>query len=289
MKCNYYYRDLKDLVTSSTDPVLFGVHIPEEHRFAVLWDALILILGQGCYDAHDRVALQAIAHSFQIPWESMAAAEDVVGRHIGICATIVVDGTDDELLFHDSKGDGRWWKIGLAALVGGGMLLVSGSLAAPFLLPAFGGLMTHISVAASALGVASVASVSTAGGSMAAAGGVTMVAGIFGLTGASVAGYKVAKRTAGVEDFAFQKIVPQLWEDCGGMHVTLWVPGWLTDGDMLEVDGSQSDALWGPIIDQSPYGEHYSVLWERKHLLEWGDALQSFLTSKMATEVSDLL
>ena len=46
----------------------------------------------------------------------------------------------------------------------------------------------------------------TAGGSVVAAGGAPMVAGIFGLTGASVAGYKVAKRTAQVDDFSFEKI-----------------------------------------------------------------------------------
>ena len=41
---------------------------------------------------------------------------------------------------------------------------------------------------------------------MVAAGGAPMVAGIFGLTGASVAGYKVAKRTAQVDDFSLEKI-----------------------------------------------------------------------------------
>ena len=34
-----------------------------------------------------------------------------------------------------------------------------------------------------------------------------------------------------------------------------------------------------------PSGEHYAVIWEKEHLLEWGDALDSFLTSKMASEV----
>ena len=33
-----------------------------------------------------------------------------------------------------------------------------------------------------------------------------MVAGLFGVTGAAVSGYKVAKRTAQVEDFSFSKI-----------------------------------------------------------------------------------
>ena len=35
--------------------------------------------------------------------------------------------------------------------------MVSGGLIAPFLIPAFGGIMTHVSVAASAVGVSSVA------------------------------------------------------------------------------------------------------------------------------------
>ncbi len=132
-----------------------------------------------------------------------------------------------------------------------------------------------------------------------------MVAGIFGLTGASVAGYKVAKRTAGVDDFSFEKIGISLsfpLENCffdgliespsapkdgsisNGMHVTLWIPGWLVDSDFVEGTSLSKD-LWQLAASQSPSGEHYSLVWERQTLLEWGDALQSFLTSKMASEV----
>ena len=68
------------------------------------------------------------------------------------------------------------------------------------------------------------------------------------------------------------------------MHAVLWVPGWLVDSDFGE-GGCVSKDLWAGAVGECPWGEHYSVVWERPHLLEWGDALQSFLTSKMASEV----
>ena len=90
----------------------------------------------------------------------MVAAEEVICQHLGMTADLSFSQAQDggaALPLEESEASGRWWKIGLAAVLGGGVLMVSGGLVAPFLLPAFGGLMTHVSVAASAVGVSTIA------------------------------------------------------------------------------------------------------------------------------------
>lgn len=77
-------------------------------------------------------------------------------------------------------------KVGGAAVVGAVALGLTGGLATPFV--------------AAALGVVG------AGGLLGAVGGSIFVASMFGAAGAGLGGYKVARRTGGVDDFGFEPI-----------------------------------------------------------------------------------
>ena len=59
----------------------------------------------------------------------------------------------------------------------------------------------------------------------AAFGGLSAVLGVsFGAAGAGLVGYKVMRRTAGLDEFAFDLV-----DDSPGLPVAVGVAGWLTD------------------------------------------------------------
>jgi Protein of unknown function (DUF726) len=162
--------------------------------------------------------------------------------------------------------NGRWWKVGLGAALGGGALMLTGSLTAPLVLPAFGGLMSTVGLGALS--------------HTAAAGSVPVIAGLFGLTGAGVTGMKIARRTAGVQEFGFEQLVNEGQTEPGvALNAVLGVSGYL-------IEDEDSNSSWHLMPNQIPFGDHYALKWESEYLLRLGDALTSFLTTKLATEAA---
>jgi hypothetical protein len=74
--------DIEDIRHADYEPLLFTRSIDEQHHFAVLWDALVLSLCSGRYDARNRVALRCLTAHLRVPWECIAAAEDEIAASL---------------------------------------------------------------------------------------------------------------------------------------------------------------------------------------------------------------
>jgi len=258
-------HDMEDIRRAHYEPLLFTRSIDEQHHFAVLWDALVLSLCSGRYDARNRVALRSLTSHLGVPWECIAAAEDEIAASLELKHLLQVEECDEELILSEST-TGRWWKVGLGAALGGGALMLTGSLTAPLMLPAFGGLMSTVGLGALS--------------HTAAAGSMPVIAGLFGLTGAGVTGMKIARRTAGVQEFGFEQLLNESQTEPGvALNAVIGVSGYL-------IEDEDSNASWRLMPNQMPFGDHYSLKWESEHLQRLGDALTSFLTTKLATEAA---
>ena len=148
-------------------------------------------------------------------------------------------------------------KIGGAAVVGGTLIGLTGGLAAP-------AVIAGLTVMGTVVGVGGSLAISAA-----AFGGLSAVLGVsFGAAGAGLCGYKMMRRTADLNDFAFDMI-----DTSPGLPVTVGVPGWLA---------SAEDSAWkvwdGALCDvASDGGEALALRWETKLLIEMGKVVSSFL------------
>lgn len=140
----------------------------------------------------------------------------------------------------------RPWKVGLAALSGGALMLYSGGLAAP----SIAGSLFALCTAGSTIGAVGTTA-ATVATSVTAAMGVTIsstaaITAMFSASGAGLAGYKMKKRVAGVKEFFFLPLYSEwpidavcLSSEQGstgnasetGLPVFICVPGWREDGD----------------------------------------------------------
>lgn len=146
------------------------------------------------------------------------------------------------------QGSYRWLKIGAAGVVGGGALFLTGGLAAP----AVGGAMAATGFGAGAVAV----------------GSSTMVIGsVLGLGGAGLAGYKMSKRTGGVEEFAFEHLGGGIAGE--GMSAYIFVPGYLAqDDEENHIQGGFNgfaETCKQVSADFVMSGEHYALRWEVAH------------------------
>jgi hypothetical protein len=144
------------------------------------------------FDARTSVILRRLALLLRIKLSAVTALEEAALRSMEQQARSV--SQDPEDLPEESveaktrnrrKGVIRGLKIGAAATAAGGLLAVTGGLAAPALAAG----LTH-------LGLGTVATVTT----------TASVAAILGTSGAGLAGYKMQRRTQGVKHFEFQQI-----------------------------------------------------------------------------------
>lgn len=108
---------------------------------------------------------------------------------------------------------GKWLQVGGIATLGGVALVLTGGLAAPAVV----GTIAALGATGGIIGVAAGGVAAT----LAAIGGTVGITIIFGASGAGLAGWKMARRTAGLTDFAFK---PVRGEDTG-LPVIIYAPG----------------------------------------------------------------
>jgi hypothetical protein len=200
------------------------------------------------YDARLRAAL---SHMTRRRFAGSEAPLALVEQEVVVQAKGVVARVPEQRLSCSSTGRGlRALKIGLAAIIGGGVMAVTAGLAAPMVL-SFG----YLTAAAAAIGVS----------------GPTLLSTAAGIVGATVASSSVAKktpfRTAGVEEFLvhFVRQVPSL-------HSIILVPGWLS---VSPGDPTTPEALCGTLGAEleraaGPYGDLGVLLCEPRLLTKLG-------------------
>lgn len=252
-------QELLEIRGQGYDASLFVANIPETHRWSIVWDCLIMAVAGGQYDSRYRTSLRQLCVILDIQWERFQATED--GLAIYLRKEIDLERCTAALL--ESSSNGRWWKIGIGAVVGGSALMLTGGIAAPMVLPA-------VASATTSLGIGLPMS-----GGLFSLGGVQMITGLFGAAGAGLTGYKIAKRTAGVEEFGFEPIGGV--EKGGGMPVFIAVSGWLVD----ELDDFASP--WRSQYHMNAFGEHFALQWESRYLVSLGEALNGFFSRKVAS------
>lgn len=136
--------------------------------------------------------MRGLAALYALPWDKVLDMERLWLAQSVTAVSKIASGIDVvEENAKDKKFNlKRAMKIGGATVFGGAALALTGGIAAPAVAAVFGA-------------VGSVIGVGTA---LAAMGGTAAVSIMFGAAGAGLAGYKTARRTGDVQDFAFQPI-----------------------------------------------------------------------------------
>jgi hypothetical protein len=154
-------------------------------------------------------------------------------------------------------------KIAGMMIMGGAALAATSGLAAPALGGAIGTYFMGLSgAAATSAGLASLGGGSIAAGGFGMAGGKIVIGTLFGFGGSGLAGKKMYRRTAALEEFDFEHL------GGNGMHVSIAVSGWLSQKSDLP-------RRWACVPVVAQHGQHYVLRWESKHLLALGAAFAS--------------
>eukprot|EP00903_Cladosiphon_okamuranus_P013241 g12346.t1 len=210
------------------------------------------------YDARARAAMKRAVRLLEgkVSWKQVAMTEKEL-------AAVAQDQDTGRIQDGDQNKEvavsGRYWKVGLAAAGGGVLLFLSGGVAAPsvtaslsavgfaaansvsYVAPSLGawlGYTSTTSAAAAAAAAATAAAATT--GAASGAGSVGAFSAVSGAAGAGVAGYKMTRRTAGVQEFHFLPLhsnwpldsPESMFEGASepGLPVFICVPGWHEPG-----------------------------------------------------------
>ncbi|KAJ2472875.1 hypothetical protein GGI02_001277 [Coemansia sp. RSA 2322] len=223
-------------------------------RATLILDMFLLLLADEVYDSRGRYLLRCLASALSYPWSDVMRCERRVSRQLSlhdyaVDVTSATKGTT-ELAVKERAYKGRKKRmiiIGLAT-VGGGLVI---GLSAGLLAPAIG---AGIGATLGAIGVANT------GAFFGSIGGTALITGAATLTGSSLAGRQITRRTRFAEQFEF---VPCINENQTNLILT--VPGWLGKADNGVFSFSTLDPL---------NGDHCSLLWEADALRRLGSSLR---------------
>ncbi|KAM5546710.1 transmembrane and coiled-coil domain-containing protein 4 [Rosa sericea] len=260
-------------------PVVEARMLSNERKITVLYEILSACLAdrrednkksthrRKGYDARHRVALRLLATWLDVKWIQMEAIETMVA-----CSAMALLKNEEEKEETQSPKS-KWakWKrrgiVGAAAVTGGVLLTVTGGLAAPAIAAGLGALAPTLGTIIPVIGATGFAAAATAAGSVA---GSIVVAASFGAAGAGLTGFKMARRTGGVDEFEFKAIGEN--HNQGRLAVEILVSGFVFDlEDFVRPWEGQNGNL-----------ERYALLWESKNLIAVSTAIQDWLTSSIA-------
>ncbi|KAJ2812009.1 hypothetical protein H4S07_001694 [Coemansia furcata] len=223
-------------------------------RATLILDMFLLLLADDVYDSRGRYLLRCLAEALDYTWIDVMRCERRVSHQLCLrdYAVDVTTATKDtaELAVKERAQKGkkkRMLIIGLAT-VGGGLVI---GLSAGLLAPAIG---AGIGATLGAIGVANT------GAFFGSIGGTALITGAATLTGSSLAGRQITRRTRFAEQFEF---VPCINENQTNLILT--VPGWLGKADNGVFSFSTLDPL---------NGDHCSLLWEADALRRLGSSLR---------------
>ena len=265
-----------------------GRNDPGRARETIDWSVVVASLvvktaSLGKHDARVSACFKRLSVAARIPWPPVAAFEDLLARKLRDALDEdetaarrdardeVVDETETETetdplprrdAWRDVKiqkktrtrrrdafsfsamretvkdmGYGRAAAVGAAAAFGGGLMFVTGGAAAPAVLAS----LASLSAAGGVLGAVAL----SAGTLVASFGGATGIAYALGGVGAGLTGWRAARRLEGLSQFAF---LPLRGTD-EGMRVFLYVPGFLRDpGDLFKSFGKR-DGVYSAVVE----------------------------------------
>ncbi|CAE6459861.1 unnamed protein product [Rhizoctonia solani] len=228
-------------------------------RWTVLCDLFLILIADSVYDSRSRVLLEIVAAKLGLGWIDVVKFEKRVTEALEIQEgierleqTAVIEGRSK------SASKKRYMMMGLATLGGGLVIGLSAGLLAPVIGLGLG----------AALGTVGLTGTTTF---LTGAGGAALITTGGVLSGSSIAGRGMAKRTRQVKTFNLLPIHNNKRVSC-----LIAVPGYLAhDKDDPRLPFSVLD----PVI-----GDAFGVLWEPEMMAEMGNALK-ILTSEVLTQV----
>lgn len=260
----------------SVDAVNYNINTAREHfqqkcsregRVQMLKTLLLRWMERTGYDSRTRTLLGRLARVMRIDDAELAVSVEQTLLHE--LHELHDTRTDDTQLSHTpASGATRWsrrrWMYATCGVaLGAAACSLTAGLAAPIFIPAV----------LSAAGI-------TGAAFLASGGGVALMATLFGLAGAGMAGYRVSRRLADLADFRFIPLKDAARNR--SLRVFVGVSGWIRSEDDFTAPwiqhylSTESDA---PAIR----GEAYCVSFDRQVLLSLGRGLQDFLTSSAVT------
>ncbi|KAI9018711.1 hypothetical protein CLU79DRAFT_836988 [Phycomyces nitens] len=223
------------------------------------------------YDARSRCFFFALTRVMGLDAGDMCAVERSIGQQMyfalqeaskdtspdrvagmGLQAQKAMDETNNK------KKAFRWLATGAGIIGGGAVIALTGGLAAPLVAPLVAGL--------------------TGATFFATAGGVALITSLFGLTGGGLAGWKMHRRTRGLEQFEFIQIMndsdlPQI----PALSCTICISGFLSE-NKAEVESPWEEAFSQRRINS----DIYCLSYETEVLLTLGHSFRRFVTNQAA-------
>ncbi|RKP09283.1 hypothetical protein THASP1DRAFT_14483 [Thamnocephalis sphaerospora] len=231
------------------------------------------MLEAGEYDARSRAVLYYIAKRISLPAERLCGLERWVAHRLFFAREAAAahdddqaEQTDEDRLRATMKSRNkrgrlwRWTATGTSVVVGAVALGLTGGLAAPLLAAGIG-----------MLGV-------TWAGALATVGGIALVTSLFGVAGGGLTGYRMARRTGGLSEFAFLPIgVDPKLPVIPSLHATIVVPGYLKPG-------TDATMPWRvPCARHLGDRDVYALAYDTQVLQELGKAFREFLATQAAS------
>lgn len=267
--------------TTSTgkQPDISVLSHPKDVRFQLLLELLATILdlktdsqdAKGVdmtYDSRARTVCLEVAKQVGLGENDLEMAERSVSQEIYFKLEEKGGGEKDRKT--DEMGDRantaiedaskknqawRWVKMGAGAAVGGTVIALTGGLAAPLVAPLVVGL--------------------TGATFFTTAGGIALMTSLFGLTGGGLTGWKMHRRTRGIDDFHFEQLVNPDVPHIPSIHCTICISGYLLD------DASVSTTPWDKAFDKvKVYRDIYCISYEKVALLNLGRAFKTFIRNE---------
>ncbi|CAH1240021.1 TMCO4 [Branchiostoma lanceolatum] len=232
----------------------------ETSAFPLVQDLLTFGLREGDYDARTRCLLKQVALYLRVPWEDVETYEESLVKSLKEHQfELSEEERKEKEKQKKRKQRKRFVTIGLATVVGGTLIGLTGGLAAPLVAAGAGAIIGGTSAAV--LG-------STAG--------LAVITSLFGAAGAGLTGYKMKKRVGAVEQFEFEPLT-----EGNQLHITIAVSGWLRSDKP-----DNFSAPWETLLQSK---EQYCLRWEAKYLLSLGRAFEYIVSSLVTTAAQEAL
>ncbi|KAJ3415175.1 hypothetical protein HDV05_005455 [Chytridiales sp. JEL 0842] len=179
------------------DPVM-DLEKHSDIRYTLLSHLFILCICDGLYDARSRSTLRKVAEELNLSWADLIRLENAISEQLRVHDSTTEVKPDAETIVERNAKEqrGRWLFMGLATLGGAAVIGVTAGLAAPLIASGIGAALTTFGVSGG-VGV---------GAFMGGTTGVALIATGGALTGGSMSGMKMLKRTRGISQFEFISI-----------------------------------------------------------------------------------
>lgn len=250
--------------------------LSREERIQLLGEALLLLLSK-CLGYDSRLRELMIRTAQRLAIGRSEFMEEIEGGLIDRLEQLSVNGSNNVASNTvanvngntDQKWSRRRWLVATASVITGAAACgFTAGIAAPFFLPAF----------SSAVGLTA-----GAGAFLAGTGGVALMATVFGVAGAGMAGYRVSRRFAGLKDFKFIPLRDR--ERNRNFRVVIATSGWL--GSRAGTNDTPSSAWIAAFYERLDLklfdAEFYCLSFEEEVLRSFGNSLADFLKSTAVT------